>query len=325
MNRRPLLLAAAATALARPAMAQGDGGYPSRPIRVVIPFPPGGGLDGHSRFLARPVASRLGPGASVVIENRPGGASKVGTDEVRRAPPDGHTIVAMPPIGWVGYFYSGTYDTKIWEEMTPIAQYATTPYNFIQTKVGSGLDTWAKVVAKARGPAGSVSIGGPASGGLVEYTANEIFRRSGIRGLYVPYRGSAPAMTALLAGDIDMTLLPLGDGVPNLRANITHGVAVSADARFPVVPDVPTFAELDIAETLMNTFSYWGPPGVPPAIVERFATAVRESIATPEFQDFMEVRQAFKIGFKSGPAVRADVVTFDREWGDKLRAAFATR
>ncbi len=121
--KRRVLLSLPVAALAAPALAQG---FPTRPIRLIVPYPPGGGVDGQARGLARPLAAALG-GTTIVVENRAGGSTRIGTDETRRAAPDGHTLMLMPAIAWVGFFHSRTFDTKVWEEMTPVAGTAETP------------------------------------------------------------------------------------------------------------------------------------------------------------------------------------------------------
>ena len=226
-----------------------------------------------------------------------------------------------PPIAWVGYYYSKTSETKPWEELTPIAQFAETPYNFVATSVASGLDTWAKVVAKAKANPGTIKVGGPASGGLVEFTFNQIMERAGITGVYVPFQGAQPALTALLGGHIDFQITTLGDGMATTRQGQTYALAVSSDGRSPTAPDVPTFAELGIADTLTNTFSLWGPKGMDPKVVEVLASAVRKAIQDPKYVDLLAKRD-YTVVFKSSAEVRDAVNAFDVKWGQRLAASF---
>ena len=320
LPRRTLLVAPLAAPLAiTPAFAQG---FPTRPIRLIVTYTPGGGVDGQARMLARLLAPLLG-NASIVVENRPGGATRVGTTEVLRAAPDGHTLVVMPPLAWIGYFYSGTFDAKVWEQLTPIGQYAETPYNCYQTRAGSGLDSWEKLVAFARARPEGLAISGPGAGGLVEFAVRQSLERAGIQGVYIPFAGSAPAHSALLAGTVQMQVLPLGDGVAQMRAGATHLMAHSGPARFPAAPEVPTFQELGIGDAMVNTFSLWGPPALPAPIVERVAEALRQVTLLAEFREFLEVRQAFQLGFRPAAQLRADMQAFDALWGPRLAAAFS--
>ena len=316
MNRRGLL-AVPLLALAAPALAQG---FPTRPIRLVVPYPPGGGVDGQARALARPLGHAFG-GATIVVENRAGGSTRIGTDEVRRAVPDGHTIMLMPAIAWVGFFHSRTFDTKVWEEMTPVAGTAETPYNFLASRAGSGNDTWARTVENARRRPEGLRIGGPSAGGIIELCVNEVLAGAGVPGIYAPFQGSAPAHAALLAGTVDVQILPFGDGLGQMRAGATHGLAMSGPRRDARAPEIPTFAELRIGSTLMNTFSVWGPAAIPAPVLERLASAVAEAVRDVEFTAFMQDRQGFDVRFRDGAAVRQELLDFDRDWGPRLAAS----
>ena len=315
MNRRALL--GAPLLLAAPALAQGVSG---RPVRLVVPYPPGGGVDGQARALAPPLGAALG-GAAILVDNRAGGSTRIGTDEVRRAAPDGHTLLLMPAIAWVGFFHSRTFDTKVWEEMTPVAGTAETAYNFLASRAGSGNDTWARTVEAARRRPEGLRIGGPSAGGIIELSVNEVLQGARVHGIYAPFQGSAPAHAALLAGTVDVQIMPFGDGLGQMRGGATHGLAMSGPARDPRAPEVPTFAELGIGSTLMNSFSVWGPGGLPAPVVARIAAAVEEAVRDPEFIAFMQDRQGFTVRFRDGGAVRQELLDFDRAWGPRLAAS----
>ncbi|MCA3419080.1 MAG: tripartite tricarboxylate transporter substrate binding protein [Roseomonas sp.] len=315
--KRRTLLSLPVTAMAAPALAQG---FPARPIRLVVPYPPGGGVDGQARGLARSLSAALG-GATIIVENRAGGSTRIGTDEVRRAAPDGLTLLLMPAIAWVGFFHSRTFDTKVWEEMTPIAGTAETPYNFLAASRASGHDSWAKVVEAARRRPDGLRVAGPSAGGIIELSVNEILQGAGVNGIYAPFQGSAPAHAALLAGTVDVQILPFGDGLGQMRAGATFGLAMSGPARDPRAPEIPTFAELRIGSTLMNSFSIWGPANVPMPIVQRLAQAISEAARDAEFIAFMEDRQGFTVRVRDGAAVRQELVDFDRNWGPRLAAS----
>jgi tripartite-type tricarboxylate transporter receptor subunit TctC len=274
-------------------------------------------VDGQARALARPLGAALG-GTTVVVDNRAGGSTRIGTDEVRRSVPDGTALLLMPAIAWVGFFHSRTFDAKVWEEMTPVAGTAETPYNFLAAARSSGHDTWAKAVAAARRRPEGLRISGPSAGGIIELSVNEVLAGAGVPGIYVPFQGSGPAHTALLGGQVDLQILPFGDGLGQARAGATYGLAMSGPARDPRAPDVPTFAELRIGSTLLNSFSLWGPAGMPPA---RLADAVREAVRDSEFIAFMQDRQGFTVRFRDGAAVRQELLEFDRDWGPRLAAS----
>ena len=202
----------------------------------------------------------------------------------------------------------------------PVAQTAETPYNFFQTRAGSGLDSWEKVRAHALRQ-NNLRIAGPSAGGIIEYTVEDLFRRAGVSGVYAPFNGSGPAHAALLAGTVDMQLLPFGDGMGNVASGATHPIAVSSAQRDARAPQVPTFAELGIGETLLNTFSLWAPPATPMAIVASLAVATRAALADAGLRAVLEDRQTFTLRFQEGGAVRADLEAIEGEWLPRLRAS----
>ena len=317
MKRRDLLQRALAVPamLAAPASIRAQ----ARVLRIVVPYAAGGGVDAQARALGVPLGTALS--RSVIVENRAGGNTRIGTDTVRRAPPDAGTILLMPAVAWVGFVASGSFDYEPWKTLVPVCQIAETPYNFLQTRAGSGLDTWAKVRAHALGTPGGVKIGGPSAGGIIEYTVDDLLRRGGIKGLYAPFSGAAPAHAALLGGTVDMQIVTFGDGIGNVASGATHGIAVSSAARQPRAPQIPTFAELAIGETLLNAFSLWAPPATPATAVAELAAAVRVATADAGFKTLMEDRLAFTLAFKDSAGVVADMAAVERDWGPRLRGA----
>jgi tripartite-type tricarboxylate transporter receptor subunit TctC len=321
MLRRQILATAAGVLPAAAAKSQ-PAAFLERAMRIVVPYSGGGVVDVLSRGLARSLAGALGPGASVFVDNRPGGATRIGTMEVVNARPDGHTLLIVPPVAWVGYFYSDAYDRKVWHELTPVAEFASTPYSAVITKAGGGLDSWTRVVEKARRTPGGINAGSPAFGGFVEYAFNAMLRGSGIEGTIVPFRGGGEMMTALLGGQVDFNISPFADAVGKLRSGECHLLAVSSEGRHPLVPEVPSFVELGIGETLTNTYSAWAPPALPAPLTARLAAALRQAILDPAFVDLMVNRMAFDLAFRAGDHLRADLDAIDTLWGPRLQAAF---
>ena len=317
MKRRQLLTLslAGSAALCAPAAVFAQG--PT--LRLVVPYAAGGGVDAQARALAIPLSAALS--RSVIVENRAGGSTRIGTDFVRRAPPDGGTVLLMPAIAWIGFVASAIFDYEPWKTLVPVCQMAETPYNFLQTRAGSGLDSWEKVRAHAQRTPGGLRIGGPSAGGIIEYTIDDLFRRGGISGIYAPFSGSGPAHAALLGGTVDMQILPFGDGMGNVSSGATHPIAVSSVQRQLRAPNVPTFAELGIGETLMNTFSLWVPPGTPPPVVAEMAAAVKASTSDPALKALLEDRLAFVVGFKDAAATMSDLASVERAWMPRLKGS----
>lgn len=317
MKRRDLLsmsMTLATTLVAKsPVWAQ------ERLLRLVVPYAPGGGIDVQARALASPLGNALS--RNVVVVNLPGASTLIATDNVRRAAPDGSSILLMPAVAWIGFHASGTFAYEPWKTLLPVGQIAESPYNLLQTRASSGLDSWEKVRAYAKRTPGGIKIGGPSSGGFVAFTVNEILRRGGIEGVYAPFAGASPAHAALLGGTVDMTILSFGDGVGNVNSGATHGIAVSSATRHPRAPQVPTFVELGIGETLLNSFSLWAPPGTPPEMIAKLTTAVRGATEDVAFRSVMEERLSFTVAFKDSVTVSRDLAAVERNWSARLKAA----
>ncbi len=165
--------------------------FPKKPIRMIIAYSAGGGTDVLARSFQPPLEAALG--GKVVIENIPAGTTKVGTMEAMKAKPDGYTLILMPDPGWVAYYYSGTYDIKVWEQMTPIANLTTEPYGFVEVRAESPFKTWADLVKGAKEKPGQLTCGGPGAGGMMELIMMTITKSAGIETRYVPFAGAGPS------------------------------------------------------------------------------------------------------------------------------------
>jgi tripartite-type tricarboxylate transporter receptor subunit TctC len=239
---------------------------------------------------------------------------------VMNAAPDGQTLLIMSDPGWVGYYYTGLFDFKPWETMTPIAQVSQSPYTVLTTSGRGGLDSWQKVVARARATSAPLKGGAPAAGGFSEMTFNELVRRLGVPGIFVPYAGAGQAKVALLAGDIDFQI-ESGQAFQDIRSGQTHGVAISTAQRYRFAPDIPTFAELGIMDTLpTNTYSVWGPARMDPALVRMIANALKTATQDPAAVQLLEERNAIEVRWRPGAEVRDFVEQIDRTWSGRLAA-----
>jgi len=288
------------------------------PLRLVVPYAAGGGaIDLTARAIQRSLEKRLG--VPVVIENRPGAGTKIGTQAVMNAT-DGRTLIIMSDPGWVGYYYTGLFDFKPWERMTPIAQISQSPYTVLTTSGRGNLDSWRKVIDKAKASGRPVAGGAPAAGGFSEMTFNELMRRAGVPGIFVPYAGAGQAKVALLAGDIDFQI-ESGQAFQDIRQGQTRGVAISTPERYRFAPDIPTFQELGIMDTLpTNTYSVWGPRGMDSTVVAAVAQALREVAQDPEVVQILEERNAIEVRYRDAAEVKAYIEEMDRVWGPRLAA-----
>jgi tripartite-type tricarboxylate transporter receptor subunit TctC len=294
--------------------------FPSRTIRFIIPFPPGGGNDIVGRAIQRPLEKELG--TKIIMENIPGGATKVATLEVLKAKPDGYTIMILPDHAWLGLYYSKTYDTKMWEKITPIASMTSEPWGFIETRTESPYKTWADFVKAAKANPGKLSCGSPYSGGVMELIFAQMTKASGIEVTYVPFAGAGPAQVAMLGGHVDVRICMAPEAINMIKAGKSRGLVTAGEKRLKAIPDVPTFKELNLGESLYLTRSIWGPPNLPHNILNVISRGIEKAIQDPDFVKLIENDLMYTIAYSSGPKVLDDLRKFDSKYGPSLAASY---
>ncbi|WP_170984841.1 tripartite tricarboxylate transporter substrate binding protein [Roseomonas sp. AR75] len=272
---RRAALAAAALSLARPALAQGG-----RPIRLIVPFTPGGSSDLVARLLAPRLSEKLGQG--VVVENRAGAAATIGTDQVAKAEPDGLTLLISTAAGnglAPAVYPRLPYDPVA--DFTHIGFIGALPATLL-VKPALGTPDFARFVAHARGVAQPIPYGTGGHGTLNHVTGELIALRTGAKLQHVPYRGSAQAMADLLGGTLQAVVDALPQNLPAIRDGRLVALGVTTRTRAAVAPDIPTFVEQgfpDIVAENWNGLS--GPRGLAPATVQRIDAALRAVLAEP--------------------------------------------
>ena len=277
MDRRSLL---AATALL-PGVARAQGAWPSRPLRIIVPFPPGGLAD----LLARPLAVRLQAtlGQPVVVENRPGAGGNIGADLVAKSAPDGATwlLGSIGPLAANQFLFANMpYETR--SAFAPTVLLVNTPKVIVVARARPW-QTLGEMLAAARAQPDAVRAGSAGNGSSLHIALELLKQRSGAQILHIPYRGAAPAVTDLVSGQIDLMV----DNLPNILPQICEGnvraLAVATAARLPQLPDVPTTREAGLPGFIFGTwFGLAAPARTPPEIVARMAGAVDGALREPE-------------------------------------------
>ena len=294
--------------------------YPTKPIRCIIPYSAGGGNDVLARAFQVPFEKALG--TKTLIENIPAGTTKVGTLELIKAKPDGYTIILSTNEAWVAYYYSKTYETKVWENMTPIGNITSEPYGFVEVRVESPYKTWADLVKAAKENPGKLTCGGPGAGGMMEVIMNEITKAAGIQTRYVPFAGAGPSKIALLGGHTDFRVCQPTEAITMIRAGKTRGLAVSTDKRMELLPDVPTFKELGIGESIILTRGVWGPPKLPQNIVNTVTQAMEKATKDPDFVKLVQDQLLYTVEYRPPDRVLRELINFDKRYGPKLAEAY---
>ena len=287
-HRRRILLAAAAlgvAALARPALAQGGGEWPTKPVRVIVPYPPGGATD----VLARLYAERLGAalGQPFVVENRPGAGGNIGTDAIAKAPPDGYTVGFTPvSILAINQFLYRRMPFDTVKDLVPVSLAWELPNVAIVVPERVPAKTLAEFIAWAKALPKGVTYGSTGIGQTTHLSGSLLFQRSGIEATHVPYRGAAQTIPSLLAGDVDFTLDNLASYVPLIQEGRMRALAVTSAERWPTLPDVPTMAEAGMPDFVVTVWAALvAPAQTPRPVIERLNGAMRQIVADPAVQE----------------------------------------
>jgi tripartite-type tricarboxylate transporter receptor subunit TctC len=276
--RRTLLAATAALAMG-PALAEQP--WPSRPVRIIVPFPPGGLADA----LARPLAARLQAelGQPFVVENRAGSGGNIGAELVAKSPPDGHVLLlgSIGPLAVNQYLFASiTYDPRT--AFVPVSLLVSTP-KVLVVNPDRPWRSMQEVIAAARKEPAKLTAGSAGNGSSL-HLALELFNRAqDIRITHIPYRGAAPAVTDLVAGQIDVLIDNVPNILPQIRAGRVRALATATETRLPQLPDVPTMEEAGVPGFHFGTwFGLAAPSGTPGAIVQKLATLVDAALKDPE-------------------------------------------
>ena len=288
-NRRHHLAGLALSALVlplaiAPAFAQAQASdYPNKPIRLIVPFPPGGGGD----TLARLVMTRVGRelGQPVVVENMPGAGGNVGSAAAARAPADGYTLLygtnGTHAINHALYKSPGFDPRRDFEPVSRFTRIAA----IVAIRPGLQVNTMGELLQMARSQPGKLTFAS-AGNGTTSHLAGEILRaQANIDILHVPYKGGAPAMTDLLGGRVDFMIDVVPNTGPQVRSGRLRGLAVSTAQRVESFPELPTIAESGVAGFDVSAWDgLWAPARTPRPIVDKLNAAVRKALADPELR-----------------------------------------
>ena len=323
LHRLPLVATVMLASLAIGAMSASSAlaqGWPARPIRLIVPFPPGGGTDVVSRTLADRLGSALA--TSVVVENRPGAGGNIGLDAAAKAAPDGYTIamgqtsnLAVNPT-----LYSSLPFNPV-KDFAPVALVAAQPMVLV-VAISAPWKSLADVVAAGKEGAGLTMAS--AGNGTVGHLAGELFaRRAGIRLVHVPYKGAAPALTDLMGGQVAIFFASAGAVVGQVEGGRVRAIAVTSATRMKKLPNVPTVAESGFPGFEATDWKgIVAPAGTPAPIVARLNAEVVRALHTQEVADRLASEGSEPIG--GSPEKFAQFIRDEgRKWGDIVRQSGA--
>lgn len=315
IGRRALLGALALPALAPSARAQG---FPDQPVRMIVPFAAGGPADIIARVVARVMTERLG--RPVVVESRAGAGGTIGVDAAAKARPDGHTLV-MASSGAVVILphmrSNMPYDPL--RDLAPVSQVLGVP-QIVSVAPNLGVRSLQELVAMARARPGQINFGSAGIGSSLHMAGELLKLRTGIDITHVPYPGAAPAVTDLLADRIQLLLADVPALVGQVRAGALPALAVTAEARIGVLPDVPTAIEAGVPGLVSETwYGVLGPAGIPAERIATLNAAVRAATEDAEARRVL-TEQGGRIVGGSPAEFAAFIAQTHATWGEVVRA-----
>ncbi len=305
--------------IVRTAWAEQAAGYPDHSIRMIVPYPPGGGGDAIARVLAPKLQDALGQ--TIIIDNRPGAGASIGTDMAAKAPPDGYTILVTPGAAVTvnPQLMKVPYDPVT--DLVPVAMLTRAVMVFaVNPKLP--INTVSDLVAYAKANPGKFNFGSAGNGTITQLSWEMLKLATGTDMVHVPYKGSGPAINDLMGGRlqgvVESVLLPY------IKAGQMRAIAIGGDKRWALLPDVPSMAEAGYPSVRPSAwYGVFVPRGTPPAIVAKLSATFRTIIASPELADKLD-----GIGMVANPLDSADfakVIQDDiKTNGDVIRAAHIT-
>jgi tripartite-type tricarboxylate transporter receptor subunit TctC len=292
--------------------------WPVKTVRIIVPFPAGGSADLLPRVVGEKLAQQWGQ--PVIVDNRPGAAGNIGATAVFQAEPDGYTLLSAPPPPLVInrlLYPKLAYDSTQFVPMTVIA--AIPNVLLVHPKVG--VNSVAELIALAKKNPGKLNYASQGSGATSHLTT-ELFKSmaGGLQITHVPYKGTAPALADLLAGQVDMMVDNLGVSLPHVKSGRLKALAVASKKRFSGLPDVPALSESLPGFESVAWFGIVGPPKTPPAIAEKVAAGVAEALKNPDVLKRLNDLSADPMGLR--PAETAAFMKQESErWGAVIRSA----
>jgi tripartite-type tricarboxylate transporter receptor subunit TctC len=313
---------AAAIALGASGAAFAQGGYPNRPVRIIVPFAAGGTTDIFARLIADKLSQTLGQ--QFIVDNRGGAGGNIGADAVAKAPPDGYTLV----MGTVGThaINPSLYAKMPYDPLTdfePVAFAAGVPNLMVVNPKNVKATTVKDFIAEAKAATKKYNMASAGNGTSI-HLAGELFKQmTGVEMPHVPYRGSGPAINDLIGGQVDVMFDNLPSSIEQAKAGNLRALAVTSEKRSPALPDVPTLAESGLPGFEASSwFALFAPKGTPPEITNKLNEEVRKALAAPELKKRFE-----ELGGDIRPLSPAELMAFVKaehtKWAGVVKASGA--
>jgi tripartite-type tricarboxylate transporter receptor subunit TctC len=291
--------------------------YPTRPVRLIVGFPPGGTADIVGRLIGQLLSDRLGQ--PFIVENRPGASSNIAAEAVARAPPDGYTLLIITSINTVNATLYNNLNFNFVRDITPVGTVMHTAYA-MEVNPSVPAKTVPDFIAYAKANPGKISMASPGNG-TTGHVCGELFKvMTGVNMVHVPYRGDAPALTDLLGGQVQVLFAVITSSIEYIRAGRLRALAVTTATRSDALPDIPTVSEFLPGFEASAWYGVGAPKNTPAEIVERLNKEINASLADPKMKARLADLSATV--FAGSPEDLGKLVVDETEkWGKVIRAA----
>ena len=275
-RRRFLRLAAGAAALLAVSGVAWAQTYPTRPVRLIVGFAPGGAADISARLTGQWLSDHLGQ--QFVIENRPGAGSNIATEAVVRSPPDGYTLLVVAPANAINATLYDKLNFMFLRDIAPVAGIFRVP-NVMQVNSSFPAKTVSELIAYAKADPGALSYAS-AGVGTASHMAGELFKvMTGVNMVHVPYRGNGPVLTALLGGEVQLSFADMPSSIEHIRAGKLRALAVTTATRSQALPDIPTIGEYVPGYEASSWFGVGAPKSTPAEIIDKLNKEINAGLA----------------------------------------------
>ena len=315
MIRRMLLAALAALGLAMAGVGAVQAqSFPSKPIRIVVAFAPGGATDVLARSLAQQLSTQTG--AAVIVENKPGASGAIAMEAVARAAPDGYTLLWGSDTVVVQPLLRKNFPVDPFRDLTPLARLGTAPIVLSVNKKVPARDI-SELVALAKAKPGDLKYGSGGNGSTQHLTGEEFKIRAGIDMIHVPYKGTGPAITDALGGHIDVVLTGIGEIAPYLNSGDVRALGIMSESRAAALPNVPTFSESGFPGFVAGSWmGVLGPAAMPKEVAGWLSDHLVAAALSDEFQ-----KKSLQFGITGALLKGPETAVFMRSLSDRMREA----
>jgi tripartite-type tricarboxylate transporter receptor subunit TctC len=314
---RFVLRAAAAIALTLSALAAHAQAWPTKPVKFVVPYPPGGSTDPMARLIAAKLTDSLGQ--PFVVENRSGASGTIGTAFVAKSPPDGYTFVFVFDYHAVNPFLIPDLPFDTVKDLAPVMLIGTAPMA-IATAIAKPYKTFGDVVSAAKAKPGTISIGSVGNGSLGHLTMVLVQQAAGISLVHIPYKGGGPMTADAVGGQIDLAIGSVAVITPHVTGGKLRAIAVTGDARSRALPEVPALAEQGLPG--FSALAWWGvfaPTGVPKPVMDKFHAELVKAFNLPDVRKLLTETLGVDLVVSSPEGLAAWLQSQMQRWGKVVR------